>query len=585
MKRLLKQQLRQALLSLLTVTRLPPQKVPKEIQIEKSRHPGHGDFSSNLALTLARHTNCTPLVLAEHIAQAIRNLPGLPHVEQVAVAKPGFINFFLSPQAYLGTVLEILQQQEKYGDLELGAGQTILLEFVSANPTGPLHIGHGRGAALGATLAKLLRKAGYQVDCEYYVNDAGRQIDILTVSAWLRYLTVLGTKIDFPPLAYQGDYLLDIARHLQALHGKRFALPTGIMLPETRDDEEKHLDRLIHFAKVQLGETQYHIILKQALDHTLEDIKTDLQRFGIEYQHWFSERSMLHSTTVQDVLTRLGEGGHGYTRDGALWFSASRFGDKKDRVLVRQNGHTTYFAMDIAYHLNKFARGYDRLINIWGADHHGYVPRLKAALQALGGTLHQRIDIVLVQFASLYRGKEKLPMSTRSGHYVTLKTLCEEISVDAARVFYSMRKAEQHLNFDLELAQSKSNENPLYYIQYAHARICSVFRKVRHSHSQYQTAQDLNELLPLGEDAEQRLARRLAEYPERIEAAARQYEPHQIVHYLRAVADDFHCYYDAHPFQVPDQQLQKARLSLILACKILLANGLALLGATAPEEM
>lgn len=582
MRSLLQQCLQQALQALVADGKLPAQ-LPT-VHVERSRNAKHGDFSSNAALLIAKQAACTPLELARQIVDRITDLPEIRAIERIEVAQPGFINFFLGLQFQLAAVLNILRDGERYGHGNAGAGKSVLLEFVSANPTGPLHIGHGRGATLGNVLARLLRTAGYRVDCEYYINDAGRQMDILALSVWLRYLEITGRKNRFPDGAYQGDYLIEIAAELRRRHGRIFALPGALELPQGADDAEQHLDQLIAFSKTRLGAVHYQLIADTALKYILDDIKTDLRYLGIDYQNWFSERSLLGSKTLQDVLSRLDKAGRLYTHADAVWFSAREFGDEKDRVLVRKNGQPTYFAADLAYHVDKFSRGYDLLINIWGADHHGYAPRLTSALQALGEPC-RKLDILLVQFANLYRGKEKLPMSTRSGSYITLKSLYEEISVDAARVFYSMRRTEQHLNFDLELAKSRSRENPVYYIQYAHARICSVLRRVTAENPDWQPAQQVEFLLSLTEPEEEKLISRLSEYRDVVEAAARKYEPHRIVHYLQQLADDFHCYYNAHRFQVQDARLRNARLSLIQSCKTLLANGLAILGVTAAEKM
>lgn len=584
MKSLLQKCLQQALRDMIADGNLPAQAQLPAVQVEKSRNAKHGDFSSNAALLIARHTTCTPLELARQIADRITSLPETRAIERIEVAQPGFINFFLGAQLQLAAVLNILRDREHYGHSNTGAGKSVLLEFVSANPTGPLHIGHGRGAALGSVLARLLRMAGYRVDCEYYINDAGRQMDILGLSVWLRYLEMTGRKDCLPDGAYQGDYLIEIAADLLRQHGSIFTLPGALELPQRADDAEQHLDQLIAFSKTRLGKAHHQLIVDTALQYVLDDIKTDLAHLGIDYQNWFSERSLYGSKTLQDVLSRLDKVGCLYTHADAIWFSARKFGDEKDRVLVRKNGQPTYFATDVAYHVNKFSRGYDRLINIWGADHHGYVQRLKSALQALGEP-YRKLDILLVQFANLYRGKEKLPMSTRSGSYITLKSLYEEINVDAARVFYSMRRTEQHLNFDLELAKSRNNENPVYYIQYAHARICSVLRKATAENSGWQPAQQVDCLLSLTEPEEEKLISRLSEYSDVVEGAVKKYEPHRIVHYLQQLADDFHCYYNAHRFQVRDAKLRNARLNLIQSCKILLANGLAILGVTAVEKM
>ncbi len=567
-----------------TLRRLQDEKILSQIthpglRFEYSRNTAHGDLCTNAALVLARFSTLDPRGLASRIVELFPDDPALDRVE---LAGNGFVNFFLSDHARLATVLDVLHQKQCYGDSDIGSGKKILLEFVSANPTGPLHVGHGRGAALGSALANLLRKTGYHVDCEYYVNDTGRQMDILTVSVWLRYLEHSGQTLAFPEQAYQGEYIKRIARQLYDIHGEALVRPVSATLFSISDPEKK-LDRIIEHTKDSLDECDYMRVLDISLNHVLDWIKSDLKQFRVEYQSWFSERSLEHAL-IDDVFSRLQEMGLSYRKDGALWFRASRFGDKKDRVLMRGNGEKTYFASDVAYHLLKMARGYDHLINIWGADHHGYVSRLHGTLKALGHD-QGKLEILLVQFATLYRGNEKLSMSTRTGQYVTLSDLEAEIGTDAARLFYSMRSHEQHLDFDLELAKSKSNENPVYYIQYAHARICSVLRKL-HTHGKtFRVAKNTEALLALNTPVEQKLLSRLAYYPDTIESATLNREPHQLVYFLRDLANDFHSYYNDHKFISDDAEKMHARINLVCACKEIFKNGLSLLGVNAPKEM
>jgi len=550
-----------------------------DIKIERTRDQSHGDYACNIAMVLAKQARTNPRELA---AALLESLPESNIVERVEIAGPGFINFFLSKQSRLNVITNILQAGEAYGRSEFGAGKSILVEFVSANPTGPLHVGHGRGAAYGATVSDLLEAIGYKVDREYYVNDAGRQMDILTVSIWLRYLEQSGLEIDFPENAYQGDYIHDIANKL--LSEKQQSLGSDMDFPEAKGDPETHIDQLIAFAKQTLGVENYQSILDLGLVEILGEIQGDLADFGVIFDHWFSERSLSNDDQIQKCIGKLKDSGFVYEEQGALWFRSTEFGDEKDRVIVRENGQATYFASDIAYHVEKFSRGYDTAINIWGADHHGYIARVKAALSALDEN-PDALEILLVQFAALYRGTEKLPMSTRSGQFVTLRELRDEVGKDAARFFYIMRKCEQHLDFDLELAKSKSNENPVYYIQYAHARICSVLKQLEEKGHTYDAEIGNNNLHTLTEPSEEKLITALSRYPEILHSAATEYEPHQIAYYLRDLANEFHSYYNSCQFIVDSDDLRNARLNLISASKQVICNGLGILGVSAPEQM
>ena len=463
------------------------------------------------------------------------------------------------------------------------------VEFVSANPTGPLHVGHGRGAAYGDAVAKLLEATGWSVEREYYVNDAGRQMDILAVSVWLRYLELCGEPADFPEKGYQGDYVYDIAADLHRADGEAHRRPWSEVvagLPPDGEGEagERHMDALIGRARELLGPESWRRVHHIGREVILDLIRRDLEAFRVRYDRWFSARSLVASGAVERAIERLRAAGHAYEKDGALWFRASAFGDEKDRVLVRENGQPTYFASDVAYHLDKIERGFERLIDVWGADHHGYVPRLRAALAALGHD-PDRLEVRLVQFAVLYRGGEKVQMSTRSGEFVTLRELREEVGTDAARFFYVLRSAEQHLDFDLDLAKSQSAENPVYYVQYAHARVCSVMRQLAERGLEHDRSRGLAALDRLAEPQELRLVRTLARWPEVVEAAAAARAPHQVAHYLRELANDFHVCYSAVPFLVEEPALRDARLALILAVRQTIANGLGLLGVSAPESM
>ena len=564
-----------------------PTDQPIDINLERTRDRSHGDFASNLAMVLCKLAHSKPRELAERL---VANLPASERVTRVEIAGPGFINFFLSPAAYHENVTQILQQGERYGHCGLGEGKLVLVEFVSANPTGPLHVGHGRGAAYGATVADLLEAVGYRVHREYYVNDAGRQMDILAASVYLRYLELCGEDIPFPSNGYKGDYVWDIGASLHRKHGDALRHPAQALFDGVPADEpdggdkELHIDALVSRSKELLGQGTYREVFDLGLDSILENIRRDLEEFGVHYDAWFSERSLTGNGSVQRAIERLKLSGHVYEKGGAQWFRSTDFGDEKDRVIVRENGQSTYFASDIAYHMNKLERGYDRVIDVWGADHHGYVPRVKAALMALCDDV-AKLDVLLVQFAILYRGGEKVQMSTRSGEFVTLRELRQEVGNDAARFFYVLRKCEQHMDFDLDLAKSQSSDNPVYYIQYAHARVASVLRQLQEKGLQWDAEAGRHELGRLTESHEDALLVNLARYPEIVESAAVQHEPHQLAHYLRELANDLHTYYNAHQFLVADEALRNARLNLIAATRQVLANGLGLLGVSAPDSM
>ncbi len=555
--------------------------------IERARDPSHGDFATNVAMVLAKASRSKPRDLAQRVVDA---LPASDLVAEVSIAGPGFINFRLREDAHLGLVSGIIAQGQAYGRSGLGAGKRVQVEFVSANPTGPLHVGHGRGAAYGAAVADLLEAIGFDVHREYYVNDAGRQMDILATSIWLRYLELCGEDLPFPSNGYKGDYVWDIAATLHREHGDVYRHTCDEVFADISADEpaggdkELHVDDLIARAKHLLGDNRYRYVFELGLNTIVDDIRDDLSLFGVDYQEWYSERSLTESGAVNKVIERLRAAGQVYEKAGALWFRSTGFGDEKDRVVVRDNGQTTYFASDIAYHLDKLERGFDRVIDVWGADHHGYVPRVKAALTALGED-PKRLDVLLVQFAILYRGGEKAQMSTRSGEFVTLRELRKEVGRDAARFFYVMRKCEQHLDFDLDLAKSQSADNPVYYVQYAHARIASVFRQAVEKGIPAEPTPGSANLERLNEAHERAMLKTLARYPEVLESAALNEEPHQLTHYLRELANDFHTYYNAHQFLVDDAQLRDARLKLILAARQVLRNGLNLLGVSAPESM
>ena len=562
--------------------------IAPSIQVARTKDASHGDFACNIALTLAKAIGKPPRELAEIICQA---LPADVDLLKTEIAGPGFINFFLSPNSTQNIIKLILEKGSAYGTASIGKGRKIQIEFVSANPTGPLHVGHGRGAAYGASVATLLRAIGYEVDCEYYVNDAGRQMNILATSIWLRYLQQHGIELEFPSNGYKSEaYIMDIARSLTENHDGAFVYKTedifsGIPPDEpVGGDKELHIDALIQRAQQLLGEAEYLVIFNAGLDAILADIREDLETFGVHYDNWYSEKTLADRDLINTAVEQLQATGHVYKNKGALWFKSTAFGDEKDRVVIRENGQSTYFASDIAYHMDKFARGYERVINIWGADHHGYVARVKAAISALGED-ENKLDILLVQFAILYRGGERVQMSTRSGSFVTLRELREEVGNDAARFFYVMRKCEQHMDFDLDLAKSQSNDNPVYYIQYAHARVCSVLNQLREKNLQHNVENGNNNLQHLSESHETELITKLAAYPDIIEKSAVNAEPHALAHYLREIANLFHTYYNAHQFIVDDEAMRDARLNLITATRQVINNGLTILGVTSPESM
>ncbi len=558
--------------------------------VERTRDARHGDFTTNIAMRLAKSIGSNPRQIA---ASIIDHLPDSELVDNVDIAGPGFINFHVSAVALHRELATILQLGERYGHQDTRPVPKVLLEFVSANPTGPLHVGHGRHASYGATLGNLLEAAGFDVDREYYVNDAGRQMDILGVSVWLRLLEQRGVTIEFPGAGYKGDYIRQIAANLD----------TG-GLPEVSADDlaaglpadgsgagkdakmamEAYVDALIDKAHALLDDHNFRNIRDQALETIIADIEEDLTEFGVVFDRWFREQSLTDDNLIDDALNALRERGMLYEKDGATWFRATDYGDEKDRVVVRENGKTTYFASDIAYHNDKRKRGYDHLLDVLGSDHHGYQARVRAGLEAMGYG-GDSLEVELMQFVSLYRAGEKQAMSTRSGEFVTLRQLREEVGNDAARFFYVMRSNDQHLDFDLELAKSRSNDNPVYYIQYAHARVASVFRQLGEKSLQYDQEAGVSELGRLQEIHEKSLMTTLSRYPEVIELAANNRAPQHLVHYLRDLANDFHAYYNAHTFIVDEAALRNARLALITATRAVIASGLAVIGVSAPDSM
>ena len=578
-----------------TLNDLNADELSAKIRLDHTKNQDHGDFASNISLMLAKPAGLIPRELAQQIIDAI---PEHSAVKKVEIAGPGFINFFLDSASQYAVIKTILEQKENFGRSKVGKGKKIQIEFVSANPTGPLHVGHGRGAAFGASLANIMAASGYNVSREYYVNDAGRQMNILATSIWLRYLTLAGETIVFPSNGYKGDYVINIAQQLFQTHGENLrhswsTVIANILADENPDkpdegDKEAHIDGLIEKAKDLLKEG-YDIVFKTGLNSILDDIKNDLEAFGADFDEWFSEKSLDSKGHIEKALKKLDTAGYLFEQNGAIWFRSTDFGDDKDRVVKRDNGQTTYFASDIAYHMNKFDRGFDQVIDVWGSDHHGYIARVKASLQALGYN-PEKLEIQLVQFAILYRGTERVQMSTRSGSFVTLRELREEVGKDAARYFYVARKADQHMDFDLELAKSETKDNPVYYIQYAHARVCSMTRKCREENPGWHNFINPDNLPALNlehlvEAPEQAIAQQLSRYPTLLEKAAVNHEPHVIAHYLKELAADYHAYYNAHKVLVEEPELRNARVALSMAVKQVIANGLHLLGVSAPDSM
>ncbi len=569
------------------------------LQITRTKDATHGDFTCNVAMMLAKQAGKAPREVAQAITDAIDTLDaGSDAIDKIEIAGPGFINIFLAQENTLNIIKDILSAGDSFGRSNVANQEKVQIEFVSANPTGPLHVGHGRGAAYGATLASLMRAVGFDVDCEYYVNDAGRQMNILATSVWLRYLEISGIEFTFPVNGYKGDYIFDIANSIKSQHGDGFVFTADQVFqdihadePDNEDDagdKEKHIDDLITRAKHLLGNENYQRVFNAGLDSILADIRQDLEEFGVPYDNWYSEQTLADRGLIEKAVEQLQLAGHVEERNGALWFLSTKFGDEKDRVIIRDNGQATYFASDIAYHMDKFARGYQRVINIWGADHHGYVTRVKAAVGALGtkeDQLQDKLDILLVQFANLFRGGERLQMSTRSGSFVTLRELRNEVGNDAARFFYVMRKCEQHMDFDLDLAKSQSNDNPVYYIQYAHARICSVIGQLSEKQLKHDIENGSQNLNLLTEKHETDIISKLGAYADIVHKSAFNAEPHLLVHYLRELATLLHSYYNAHQFINDDANLHDARFNLIIATKQILHNGLTLLGVSAPVKM
>ena len=527
-----------------------------EIQVEIPREREHGDFSTNIAMVLAKQAKKNPVAVARDIVENA-DYEGT-YVDSMEIAGPGFINFRLNNLWLYKTVEIIHNEKEDYGRVNIGQGKKVMVEFVSANPTGPMHMGNARGAALGDSLAAVLDAAGYDVTREFYINDAGNQVEKFGKSLEARYLQLFGLDAEVPEGGYQGEDLVDLMKELKERDGDKYL---------DMDSEERQ-----------------QVFIRYALKKNLDKIKTDLADFGVNFDVWFSEQSLYDSGEISDTIEYLKEKGYTYEQEGAIWFKASEFGVEKDEVLIRSNGIPTYFAGDIAYHRNKFiTRGYDWVINIWGADHHGHVPRMKGAVEALGVN-PDRLDVIIMQLVRLLREGEVVRMSKRRGKAITLSDLIEEVGKDAARFFFNLRAADTHLDFDLDLAVEKSSENPVFYVQYAHARICSILNQIVQEGIQVPAIDGIN-LTLLKENAEIDLMRKLAELPEEITRAAMTIEPTRITRYVQEVAALFHVFYNTCRVMVEDERLMMARIALIEATRIVIANVLGLLSISAPERM
>lgn len=533
---------------------VPEDQIPEAV-IEKPKEKSHGDYSTNIAMQLTRIAKRNPREIAQQLMEHFDQQAA--GVERIEIAGPGFMNFFMSKKYLYDVIPQVLTEKEAYGRSDIGKGQKVQVEFVSANPTGSLHLGHARGAAVGDAICNILESAGYEVTREYYINDAGNQIDNLAHSIEARYKQALGMEAEMPEDGYYGEDIIQIGGELARTEGDRL-----LKLPDQ--------ERFQHFKE-------------HGLKKMLEKIKQDLERFRVKFDVWYSETSLYETGKVEAVLEELKDRGKVYDKDGAVWLDTVSYGDDKDRVLIKGDGSYTYLAPDIAYHKDKFARGFDRLINIWGADHHGYVPRMKAAMEALGYD-PERLVVLISQMVSLYQNGEKVKMSKRTGKAVTMEELMDEAGVDAVRYFFTMRSTDTHLDFDLDLALSKSNENPVYYVQYAHARICSIFRQAEEQGISLVEPSELK-LDLLTHEHEFDLLHKMAELREELEIAAQQYAPHRIVRYVYELASLFHSYYKAERVITENEALTQARLGLLKSVQIVLQNVLKLIGVSAPEKM
>ena len=559
----------------------------KKVSIQENKEKAHGDYASNLAMVIAKDLSQSPREVAEKITSL---LPSEEWIEKVNIAGPGFINFYLTKDTHNEVLMRIEESAKSFGSNNSGNGERVLIEYVSSNPTGPLHVGHGRGAAFGSVLSELLRIVGYKVDEEYYVNDHGRQMNILTISTWLRYLQQNGQELEFSKKGYQGEYVEQLAKELLKEESTKYNLKENESdlqeLLQSQETEED-LDNLIKWGKSFLQEN-FEEIREFSLRAIMISIKEDLKLFGVNHNLWFNESSMYFNKVglpdVDKSIKLLDDSGFLYEKEEALWFKSTEFGDDKDRVVKRANGDNTYFASDISYHLDKYDRGYNRIVNVWGADHHGYLPRVSAAMEALGKN-QDTLEVVFIQFANLLRNGEKVSMSTRGGEFIPLMELIEEVSSEAARFFYINRKADQHLDFDLDLAKSQTKDNPLYYIQYAHARICGVFETLKKEGRKLNQDLGLDNLDLLNLDKEIEIQKMLLQYPEVISRAAKHSEPHLICYYLKDLSGLFHSYYNSERFLVDNDKLMNSRLFLLKGTKQVISNGLEILGIDAPQSM
>jgi arginyl-tRNA synthetase len=554
-----------------------------EIEINRTKSPKYGEYSCNVALQLAKILGLSPIKIADEI---IKNMEKTGEIKKTIVAPPGFINFYLSESKKNEVIRTILEHKKDYGTAR-NTHTKILLEFVSSNPTGPLHIGHGRHAAYGDSLANLLRKAGNNVRTEYYINDAGRQIDILVISVLIKLLKNKGIWLKQPIISYQGAYIEDIAQQIYALFKTNIQslLDNGVFnktyLTKTKDEE---VDLIINDFKKHLGTDLFSTLSNAVTEIVVKNIKNDLKNFGVIFDNWFSEKEMINKGQIKQSISVLKDKKYVYKDGGALWFKTSKFNDDKDRVVLREDGSSTYFASDVAYHLDKRNRGFDLLLNVLGSDHHGYVPRLKAGLEAMDHPA-ESLEAILIQFVSLFRGNKKIQMSTRAGDFVPLVELLEEVGKDAARFFYVSRSNDQHLNFDLDLAKAQNNDNPVYYIQYAHARIYKVFQELSRNDIDFDKNSGISNLGLLSTNHETQIITKLGDYPNVIELSAGNYSVHSLANYLLEIAQFFHSYYNAHRFIVADNEIRNARLALIAAVAIVIKDGLSILGVSAPEQM
>ncbi|AQT84839.1 arginine--tRNA ligase [Paenibacillus larvae subsp. larvae] len=525
------------------------------VTLEVPKDKAHGDFATNIAMQLTRIAKQNPRQIAEKLIAHLDKEAA--YIDEVEIAGPGFINFRMNKSYLYQVIGQVLEQGNSYGKINMGKGKRVQVEFVSANPTGSLHLGHARGAAVGDALCNVLEMAGCEVTREYYINDAGNQVLNLAKSIEARYRQALGQEAEMPEDGYYGEDIKGFAEELAKAEGDRLL---------ALNDEE----RLVFFRKY-------------GLEKELDKIKRDLGRFGVKFDEWFSETSIYENNMIDDVLKQLKDNGHVFEQDGATWLRTTDYGDDKDRVLIKNDGTYTYLTPDVAYHRNKYERGYDEIINIWGADHHGYIPRMKAAVTALGYDAN-KLTVLIAQMVSLFQNGEKVKMSKRTGKAVTMEDLMDEVGVDAIRYFFTMRSMDSHLDFDMDLAISKSNENPVFYVQYAHARICSIFRQAEEQGISMLPAGQAD-LSRLTAEAEFDLLRKMAELPEEVAIAAEQYAPHRLIRYVYELASQFHSYYKAERVITDDAAQTQARLTLLAALRVVLRNVLAAVGVSVPERM